>query len=64
MNDPLNDIADGKQQGLDDAQGKKYGNSYTEDPSKTDHSIMTFFNNISQMAEGTYVLVNGQWVKQ
>ena len=64
LNDPLNSVANGKQKGLDDEQGKKDRNSYTEDPKKTDHGIMTFLNNISQMEEGVYVIVNGQWVKQ
>ncbi|MBW4888469.1 RHS repeat-associated core domain-containing protein [Mucilaginibacter sp. HMF5004] len=64
LNDLLNRIADGKQQGLDDEQGKKDGNSYTEDPSKTEHSISTFVNNIAQLEEGKYVLQNGKWVKQ
>ncbi|MDB5004939.1 MAG: hypothetical protein JWQ34_3164 [Mucilaginibacter sp.] len=64
VHDPMNRIADGKQQGLNNDQGKKDRNSYTEDPLKTDHSIMTFINNINQLEEGTYVFQDGEWVKQ
>ncbi|MBB2147396.1 hypothetical protein [Pedobacter gandavensis] len=60
----LNRIADGKQGGLDNAQGKKDGNSYNEDSNKTDHSIMTFINDIGNMQEGKYMLINGKWVLQ
>jgi hypothetical protein len=60
----LGNLADEKQDGLEDAQGKKDGNSYNEDPSKTDHSIMSFFNNIQNLEEGTYVFQNGEWIKQ
>jgi RHS repeat-associated protein len=58
-------IADQKQKGLDDADGAYYGdnNSYWESPTKTNHSIFSFFENISQLQEGTYVLKNGAWEK-
>ena len=57
-------LADGKQQGLEDEQGVKDGNSYNEDASNSDHGIMSFFNNIQNLAEGTYIFQNGQWVKE
>lgn len=57
-------LADGKQAGLDDEQGKKDGNSYVEDETKSDHSIISFYENIKDLEEGTYVFQNGQWVKQ
>jgi len=57
-------LADGKQEGLEDAQGVKDGNKYREDPSNTSHSIMSFWNQIQKLSEGTYIFVNGQFVKQ
>jgi RHS repeat-associated protein len=57
-------LANGKQGGLDDEQGKRDANSYTEDAEKADHSVMSFFNNIQNLSEGTYVFQNGRWVKE
>jgi RHS repeat-associated protein len=57
-------LANQKQAGLEDDQGMKDGNSYNEDAEKADHSIMSFFSNIQNLQEGTYVYQNGQWVKQ
>lgn len=37
---------------------------YTNTGISTDHSIMTFFNDIRELTEGTYKKVNGKWVKQ
>jgi hypothetical protein len=56
-------IADQKQKGLDD-QTNGDNNLYWESPNKTAHSIFTFFENIDQLQEGTYVLQNGVWVRQ
>jgi RHS repeat-associated core domain len=52
-------IADEKQKDLDQDDNK-----YIEDPNKEDHSIFTFFNNIDNLEEGTYIYIDGQWVKQ
>jgi RHS repeat-associated protein len=36
----------------------------TNTGTSTDHDIITFFNDISSLSEGTYKLVNNKWVKQ
>jgi hypothetical protein len=57
-------LANQKQAGLDNDQGAKDGNAYRESPSNASHGIMSFFNDISRLEEGTYIFQNGQWVKQ
>ena len=39
-------------------------NIYTNTGTSTDHSIMTFFNDISKLSEGTYEWDGKEWVKQ
>ncbi|MCD0465039.1 DUF6443 domain-containing protein [Flavobacterium sp. ENC] len=39
-------------------------NVYTNTGTSNDHSIMTFFNDISKLAEGTYKWNGNSWVKQ
>jgi hypothetical protein len=64
----LDRIADQKQEGVSPGSdwNKRNGdnNTFVESQTQTQHSIFTFFNNIQNMEEGTYRLINGQWIKQ
>ena len=57
-------IADERQNGLYKNNPDGDNNSYTESPTKGSHSIVTFLEYINNLKEGTYKLINGQWVKQ
>ena len=59
-------IADEKQKGLDDEDSMINGdnNSYNEDREQTSHFISSFFDDIGNLQEGTYKLINGSWVRQ
>ena len=52
-------LANENEQGLD---AKK--DVYTNTGTSTDHSIMTFFNDISKLSEGKYKWDGKNWVKQ
>ena len=62
-------LANQKQAGIDDKEGLVNGdnNKYRENSLKGahagSHSILSFFNDISNLEEGTYKLVNGKWVR-
>ena len=57
-------IADEKQKGLESNNPNGDNNKYREDPTKTTHDISTFYDDIQNLKEGTYKLINGKWVKQ
>lgn len=61
-------LANEEQNGLRDEQGKKDGNKMRTNnlggAHGAEHSVVTFFNDISNLQEGTYKLINGQWTQQ
>ncbi len=48
----------------EDEKGLDKSDIKTNTGTSTDHSIFTFFNDISSLAEGTYKWEGGKWVKQ
>ena len=61
---PMVNIADEQQQGVKNSNPNGDNNDYIESPTEKNHSITTFFGDISKMEEGTYKWNGTQWVKQ